>query len=247
MRLERRAGPVLRDLQPHTPNSSEQRWDARSIWTVNEGDSLEHQYIPAKGTTANSVSPFILLLAKCHHLFPTWVCSQIFWILKIIFIRRRNWKLMFIFSVPSPFFTDVQRVHWAQGGSCYQGQLLFAPNSKWNFLCCPPKLLLVSTSLCVVWHASCQPVPPLHLLLCCLHSSVTQQTHSHHRCPLCVQAGSGTRHQLQSSSSPGCAPCLLSPAVTTTDPGAYIRKQNCLYSDPEGQTGSFIVIQSKPG
>lgn len=172
MRLERRAGPVLRDLQPHTPNSSEQRWDARSIWTVNEGDSLEHQYIPAKGTTANSVSPFILLLAKCHHLFPTWVRSQIFWILKIIFIRRRNWKLMFIFSVPSPFFTDVQRVHWAQGGSCYQGQLLFAPNSKWNFLCGPPKLLLVSTSLCVVWHASCQPVPSLHLLLCCLHSSV---------------------------------------------------------------------------
>lgn len=173
MRLERRPGPVLHDLQPHTPNSSEQRWDARSICTVNAGHSLEHQYITAKGTTANSVSPFILLLAKCHHLFPTWVCSQIFWILKIIFIRRRNWKLMFIFSVPSPFFTDVQRVHWAQGGSCYQGQLLFAPNSKWNFLCRPPKLLLVSTSLCVVWHASCQPVPSLHLLLCCLHSSVT--------------------------------------------------------------------------
>lgn len=87
--------------------------------------------------------------------------------------------------------------------------------------------------LCICSCAACIPL---------LHSR-----HSHHRCPLCVQAGSGTRHQLQSSSSPGCAPCLLSPAVTTTDPGAYIRKQNCLYSDPEGQTGSFIVIQSKPG
>lgn len=126
------------------------------------------------------------------------------------------------------------------------GTIIICSQFKMKFLMWPSQIVAcVNVTLCGL---ACQlpacpssasaPVLPAFLCYTCRHS--------HHRCPLCVQAGSGTRHQLQSSSSPGCAPCLLSPAVTTTDPGAYIRKQNCLYSDPEGQTGSFIVIQSKP-
>lgn len=120
--------------------------------------------------------------------------------------------ILVIFSVQYSFFTDLQRVHWAQDSSCYQGKLIFALNSKWNFLWWPPKLFLVSKSLCVVWHACCQPVPSLNLLLGSLHPSFTHpDTHPPSMVPWVCRPGSGTCHQLWSSSSPGCAPCLLEP------------------------------------
>lgn len=69
------------------------------------------------------------------------------------------------------------------------------------------------------------------------------QTHTHHHwSPACAGQDQVLAISCGAAPLPAVLPACWSPAATATDPGAYIKKHNCLYTDPEGETGSFIVI-----
>lgn len=141
-------------------------------------------------------------------------------------------------------------MYWAQDYSCNQGQL-FAPNSK--------ILLVTSQSAPSVKASLCG-------LACRLPACLFSASASELPAPLLYTLSHIPRHKAHSHWSPACAgweqvlaishgaaplqavlPAHWCPAVTATDPGTYIKKHNCFYTDPEGEAGSFSVIQSKPG
>lgn len=149
MRWERRAGPLLHDFQPRTPNSSEQSWDARSVCTVNAGNTPEHQYDPTKGTTANSVSRFILLLAKCHYLFPTWVCNQIFGSCRSYLLEKETENYSSYFLSAISFLYKLIESALGTGWLVLPGTIIICSQFKMKFLMVASQIVpCVKVTLC---------------------------------------------------------------------------------------------------
>lgn len=177
---------------PTPPTAMNKARGARPSCAVNAKDIPEHQHVPAKGTTANSVSLFTLLLAKCHYLLPTWARSQIFWSCRLG-EETEDWFSYFFNAIP--FLYRLTESVLGTGQLMQPGTIICS-QFKTKFLLVPSQIApSVKATLCGLC-ACCQPASPLHLLLGSLHPSFThahtprppRHTHSI-TSPLHVQAG----------------------------------------------------------